>query len=148
MKAQGWQVESHDLLFGGKYDVCKRVYVVAAKRRIYLGLIGCILLATECTTWSSACHPAYRSPSYLPGLPTLTGDRLERALSANCMMRRSAEIFAYALQFDCQVWLKLLHQVICGRRKNCRRSGATQRLWNSQPIIANGGDLSASAFVF
>ena len=121
MMAQGWQVESHDILFGDQYDVCQREYVVTMKRRIYLGLIGCILLATECTTWSTACHPAYRSPSHILGFPSLDGDRLKTALLANSMMRHSAELFAYALQCNCQVWLE---------------NPASSYLWKTKEMLA------------
>ena len=92
----GWLACVQDLLWG--VDVCAPGYKNEVLRALHSGWFHAFHMGVECTTWSRACHPAYRNADNLLGFDFKHDLKRQSTLeSANLQLEIAIEWFCACL---------------------------------------------------
>jgi hypothetical protein len=94
MSKFGWFVEAYDIKYDSSHDILRPGEEERLCQLVADHHFKAILIATECTTFSQAAKPPYRTKEHILGLPDLPVHKHQKVLEANSM----AVITAHVMQ--------------------------------------------------
>ncbi len=89
--------ECHDILICKTQDLTSDAYVIRVKQDADTGNFVIAHFGTECTSFSKAAHPPYRSSEYPYGLPSVMQNAKKKAFveCANTMVENTTTLMEY-----------------------------------------------------
>lgn len=92
----GWSADLMDIKYDDSHDILQPGMCAQLCARVRARAYQAVHLGTECTTWSRAAHPAYRTNGHILGLPGLSPDKQALVDAANRMVECSVDVLLAA----------------------------------------------------